>query len=1002
VLEQITDLPTIDEHHGASRPGKLFSAPSTPSNKAHLSHHGSTHSSAADLSHHLAHFGMFDASAGGVHHHHSEGVVSTASGDGPPSPTDKASRRLSHASLSTASQSHSRDFISSVQQISPSKAEKKIVEMATEIAPDLQVSVLIEIDFSNRKINLGEKEMLMKGLRLEGDGDLDAAVSCYARAGMHSKDPHISKLLVGNLYYKNDKLMLALNFYTQAAQILANRSSSNRLVLDEFITYRNRGIINFRLGDDQGGLHDLKRAVELMPQDIELRELVSLAKRRMGRYAQAIQEATVAKTIRNERKRQELLLEKQRDIARKKKFLQAEKERNRQKIAGAVVYNASAKFTQFASRSSRHASVMSRPATAPSDASLGSDADLQGTSGKQTLFQDSSTAKDEDINARLLQTRGYVLHIDEPRCLNSLRDRVAESRKHVKASVENDQQSSEETFLRVFKMNNGYKADLFQDIFERPSELQEALLVHPEHRTTTHLETISTSLKLIPLLSRLSDSVLTDLAKAIEYRALTTKDTIFSQGDQSCAVCFLLSGHVQVKMEKQSAGSSTIDINIGDVSEYTTFGHIDFLFRNNNARIMQEVEKVIRPRRSRRAKATAATGSMVLQSSSTVGHGYGKGIAMPHTPHTPHISHTLHATHTPHTPHLPHAPAIDEGDEGEDCDSTVDQEVTAPMLTFAGRGGAVDRSLAPGMFKTYAIQSMCELLILRENEYEKLLLQPALDDLKRRLDAIRSCGIFNNWTPAQHVRLARMGIIKRVRKGDTILTQGHRPNFLYIILKGICIVQKQPNRTEMLVQKLTTAREKADAFDSRYIFDHRLVDTLRLANLKEEFKPANADNPEVAFTLADAKRNPDSILRSHHVTASELERYKLQLEINKLEGLIQSAAQEDAREEDIAMTVSSSRKHNSTGNNPAASAGAGTGGSNGAPVLELKVADIAAIQWPKIFGEACIVDPENGRSRGSVVADTACEIFMLHKAQIQTFPVDDTFLSSVKGQYWVA
>ena len=50
-----------------------------------------------------------------------------------------------------------------------------------------------------------------------------------------------------------------------------------------------------------------------------------------------------------------------------------------------------------------------------------------------------------------------------------------------------------------------------------------------------------------------------------------------------------------------------------------------------------------------------------------------------------------------------------------------------------------------------------------------------------------------------------------------------------------------------------------------------------------------------------------------------------------------------------------------------------------------------------IFGEACLIDPDNGKSRGSIITDTPCEIFVLHKTQIQTFPVDDDFLSCVKG-----
>jgi hypothetical protein len=184
-------------------------------------------------------FGMIDPNAGskhgGLEHHNSDHVSCASAEFNPASPTEKMYRRNSHASMSTASASHSGNFQSQTH-LSPTKAEKKIIELANELAPDLQVSVLTEIDFSNRKINLGEKEMLLKGLRVEAEGELESAISCYTRAGMHSKDPHISKMLIGNLHYKSGKIMLALNFYTQAAQMLTSRSGSTRLVTDEFIT----------------------------------------------------------------------------------------------------------------------------------------------------------------------------------------------------------------------------------------------------------------------------------------------------------------------------------------------------------------------------------------------------------------------------------------------------------------------------------------------------------------------------------------------------------------------------------------------------------------------------------------------------------------------------------------------------------------------------------------------------------------------------------------------
>jgi len=49
-----------------------------------------------------------------------------------------------------------------------------------------------------------------------------------------------------------------------------------------------------------------------------------------------------------------------------------------------------------------------------------------------------------------------------------------------------------------------------------------------------------------------------------------------------------------------------------------------------------------------------------------------------------------------------------------------------------------------------------------------------------------------------------------------------------------------------------------------------------------------------------------------------------------------------------------------------------------------------------VFGEACIVDPEEGLSRGTLVADTSAEVFVIHKLQLQTFYIDPRFIDKVK------
>ena len=65
----------------------------------------------------------------------------------------------------------------------------------------------------------------------------------------------------------------------------------------------------------------------------------------------------------------------------------------------------------------------------------------------------------------------------------------------------------------------------------------------------------------------------------------------------------------------------------------------------------------------------------------------------------------------------------------------------------------------------------------------------------------------------------------------------------------------------------------------------------------------------------------------------------------------------------------------------------------GAAALE----EIGVLQWPMLFGEACIIDPDSGISAGRIMADTPCEVFCIHKLQLQTFRIQEKFVEAVKA-----
>lgn len=104
-------------------------------------------------------------------------------------------------------------------------------------------------------------------------------------------------------------------------------------------------------------------------------------------------------------------------------------------------------------------------------------------------------------------------------------------------------------------------------------------------------------------------------------------------------------------------------------------------------------------------------------------------------------------------------------------------------------------------------------------------------------------------------------------------------------------------------------------------------------------------------------------MRGHgHVTVPEVTRELLRVEILRLEGLL---AKDDSQPES---------KESENGG----------------------FAFICDLYWPRIFGESCILDnSETGLSIGRIVAETPCELLMIHKTQLQTFQIGECLLQGL-------
>jgi hypothetical protein len=141
-----------------------------------------------------------------------------------------------------------------------------------------------------------------------------------------------------------------------------------------------------------------------------------------------------------------------------------------------------------------------------------------------------------------------------------------------------------------------------------------------------------------------------------------------------------------------------------------------------------------------------------------------------------------------------------------------------------------------------------------------------------------------------------------------------------------------------------------------------------------------------------------------YLTEREAERRQLAIEIANLETLIEKASAQEMRESaqrdgEYLFSMNSGRM--SINSDPVDSSMHGTrrttGGTKKRGLFDTsKLCEIATLQWPMLFGEACVIDPDGGLSRGTIVADTTCDIFVIHKSQMQTFHIEKDFIDNIQ------
>ena len=682
-------------------------------------------------------------------------------------------------------------------------ATKTLKRMARDTAPDVQLNDLIPILLTHGKVSIGDKDILEAGLKAEKEGNTDLAITMYKRAGLHTKFPHLSKMFLAFVHYTTGKFMQALDYLTNAIDSQEKiRHMSVFVADDQFIAYYNRALVNFRLGNDDKGLVDIREAINLNQSNLQAREILSLALRRVGKYGESIERAKQNAVIRKEnefREQERILLEKAKTDERKLT--------SKSNIKGSGNL-----------RSMSHGSL-----------SLKRGDSIASTKGDVGDGSISMASESGVLNNAVRKVHCPVM------------DRGGGTFKSLKLQRERALEQCGEhngmpgEALKTFKLTNGFQDDLFEGLFTQPSSLQASLIVEPHVRSDEQIETIASKLRLFPFLMTCNDGIVKELARCVEYRALSNRDNIFTQNRPADGVCFILRGNVQGRLEglEVSGGSKML---VCDMGMHDTIGHIDMLFDNPKG-IVKDLCREIEGAKSKLMSAAEEALPEDMRDGPDKDKGKGK----------------------------------DGGLEEEELDGDDDESILPEDCP---------RAVQNRMFVTYTMTTLCEMLICSKNDYERLLHPIAYAEFQRRIEIVEACGVFKDWAKEEKIRLARMATVQVFHSGEMILKQGTIPNYAYLIMKGMCKSYKSPNKSTVLNVKLGEAQDKAARHDLKYTYHHKLRGSLSKGTL--QIHPKSKDKKRLAGRT--------------HVTVSEALRYSLGIEIKHLKRELAKAIEQEQRE----------------------------------------------------------------------------------------------------------
>eukprot|EP00968_Pinguiococcus_pyrenoidosus_P018756 scaffold1954_cov268-Pinguiococcus_pyrenoidosus.AAC.193 len=307
------------------------------------------------------------------------------------------------------------------------------------------------------------------------------------------------------------------------------------------------------------------------------------------------------------------------------------------------------------------------------------------------------------------------------------------------------------------------------------------------------------------------------------------------------------------------------------------------------------------------------------------------------------------------------------------------------------------RHAAPRYFASYETTAATELLVILASDFQKLLLEPFYCCQRAKFGYLKRSGIFEDWSMEAIDRLARYARVETFEESTVILRQGDRPDFLYFLVRGICSAQKRPDTVGQLQRKLFDAKETLKKIQTQYSFHHTLRHDARQPFVDVEVASSTslANRQPRQSTASSAAKLGAS--RSPHRLLDRVERTKVVLRSGGRTGKTRAkgkAAGEgltwtERKQKQVETRISMLQRRISYMQQREESS---------ITTIPDEAFEVSRITPVSIFGEACLLNPAEGTSLGTIVAVSPVEVIRVHRKLLHSFEISKQLMKKVEAK----